>query len=158
MNEADWATRTWVEREPNNAMAQYLRGQVSRERLADSEAAVAFRRALDVDPEFDDARTKLAELLLDTKQGNEAKPHFEYLMRRRPNDLTLRVHLAECCDLIGEQDEAIRLLDKVLARDPHQPSALRVRGKLALNAGTYQVAEPMLREAYERSPWDGERF
>ncbi len=152
--DADWALQTWREREPDNPMALLLRGRLDQERYADADAADAYRRALEIDPELDDARDRLTRLLLETNQPAEALPHLEYLHRRRPDDAAISARLAQGMDLAGRQDEAARLLDEVLAHHPDFGPALAARGKLALQAGQYADAETWLRRAYERTPWD----
>src|SRR5205823_3754497 len=118
LDDAGWAVETWLRRDAADPMAHLLRGRVAREWLGLTDAAAAFRRALEIDPELDEARDQLAIVLLDTHQGPEALPHLEYLRRRRPDDPGLAVRLAQCRDLLGQQDEAARLLDEVLARYP----------------------------------------
>jgi len=152
--EADWAVRTWQERQADDPMGHLLRGRVAHESYADTTAIAAFRRALEIDPELDEARDRLAAVLVETNQPQEALPHLEYLCRSRPNDAGLSVRLAECRDLLGEQDEAARLLDEVLARHPDLPAALARRGKLALHAGQFAEAEGLLRRATAAAPWD----
>lgn len=152
--DAEWAVETWVGRDANNAMAQFLRGRVAEERFAQTDAAGAYRRALEIDPDLDAARDRLAALLLAMNQAPEALPHLEYLNRRRPDDPGAAVRLAQCRDLLGQQDEATRLLDGVLARHPDHPTALAERGRLALGAGQYAEAEAWLRRAVARAPGD----
>jgi tetratricopeptide (TPR) repeat protein len=131
-----------------------LRARLDRERFADTAAAAEFRRTLEIDPELDEARDRLTMLLLEINQPAEARPHLEYLRRRRPHDANLAVRLAQCLHLLGEPDEAARLLDEVLARSPDLTPALAARGKLALEAGQYAEAEGWLSRAHERSPGD----
>jgi tetratricopeptide (TPR) repeat protein len=152
--EADWALKTWLGREPDNPMALLLRGRLDHEHYADTAAAAAFRRTLEIDPELDEARDRLTLLLLEIVQPKEAQPHLEYLRRRRPADAGLAVRLAQCHDLLGHQDEAARLLDEVLTSHPDYTPALAARGKLALDAGQYAEAEGWLRRAHERTPGD----
>src|SRR5262249_20628601 len=72
-------TQRWLEREPDNPQAYFLRGLVLEYMGLRQEAAGAFRRALEIDPEHDEARLHLATQLLDLLRGGEAIPHFEYL-------------------------------------------------------------------------------
>jgi len=152
--EADRAVRTWQERNPDDPMAHLLRGRVSHEMYADSTAIAAYRRALVIDPEMDDARDGLAAILMEINQPQEALPQLVYLCRQRPNNPGLIVRLAQCRYLLGEQDEAARLLDGVLARQPDTHAALAERGKLALHAGQFAEAEGWLRRASAAAPWD----
>jgi tetratricopeptide (TPR) repeat protein len=154
LGDAEWAVETWLERDADDPMAHLLRGRIARERLAQADAVGAFRRALEIDAELDDARDQLAVVLLETHQAPEALGHLEYLRQRRPGDPGLAVRLAQCCDLLGRQDEAVRLLDEVLARHPDFLPALEERGKLALNAGQRDQAEAWLRRALALAPGD----
>jgi tetratricopeptide (TPR) repeat protein len=154
LDDAEWAVRTWLEREPHDALAHYIRGRLARERVAQSDAAAAFRRALEIDPELDEAREQLAIVLVEMHQAPEALPHLEYLRRRRPDSPALAVNQAQCYDLLGRQNEAVELLDEVLARYPSYQPALAERGKLALNAGQQDQAETWLRRALAVAPGD----
>jgi tetratricopeptide (TPR) repeat protein len=154
LRDADWAIEVWLRREPDNPMALLLRGRLDHERFADTAASAAFRRALEIDPELDDARDRLSGLLLDTQQAAEALPHLEYLRRRRPGEPGLAVRQARCLHLLGRQPEAATLLDEVLAAEPNFGPALAERGKLSLEAGQDAEAEGWLRRALERTPYD----
>jgi tetratricopeptide (TPR) repeat protein len=154
LDDAEWAVKTWLEREPNNAPAHFIRGRVARERLAQGDAALAFRRALEIDPELDEARDQLAVVLVEMHQAPDALPHLEYLRRRRPDNPAVAVYQAQCYDLLGRQSEAAEVLDEVLAKHPNYPSALAERGKLALNAGQQDQAETWLRRALAVAPGD----
>jgi tetratricopeptide (TPR) repeat protein len=152
--DADWAVKTWLGREPDNPMALLLSGRLDHERYADAASAAAFRRVLEIDPEMDEARDRLTLLLLEINQPAEAVPHLEYLRRRRPGDPGFAVRLAKCQHLMGKEDEATSLLDDVIAHQPDFTPALAARGKMALEAGDYERAEPLLRRAHEHSRGD----
>jgi tetratricopeptide (TPR) repeat protein len=154
LGEADWAVRKWRERDPDNPMCLLLSGRVANERFAYTDAAAAFRRALGIDPEMDEARDRLSQLLIEINQPAEAVPHLEYLARRRPGDPMLIVRLARCQSLLGHPEEAAHLLDSLLRYAPNFPPALGERGKLALDSGDFPKAEELLRQAIARSPQD----
>ncbi len=153
-DEAGQAVTTWLDREPNNPMALLLAGRIAQEREGSADAAAAFERALKIDPELDEARDRLTMVLIESHQAPQALPHLEYLVRRWPDDPALTVRLAQCRDLLGQQDEAVRLLDGVLARRPNYLPALAERGKLALRAGQRVEAEAWLRQAVALAPGD----
>jgi tetratricopeptide (TPR) repeat protein len=152
--DAERAVETWLGRDADDPMAHFLRGRVAESRSAQTAAAGAYRRALELDPDLDAARDRLAAVLVEMYQAPEALPHLEYLRRHRPDDPALAVRLAQCYDLLGEQEKAARLLDEVLARSPDDTTALAERGKLALRAGQFADAEAWLRRAAARSPGD----
>jgi Flp pilus assembly protein TadD len=64
------------------------------------------------------------------------------------------VGLAECRDGMGETDEAVRLVDAVLARKPNFPAALSYRGQLAFKNAQLTEAENWLRQAIRANPSD----
>src|SRR5439155_22467390 len=65
-----------------------------------------YEQAVQLDPEYDEARDHLAQLHV--YQGNHAaaRPHFEVLIRRRPGDPAPLVGLAGCYTAAGISDKA----------------------------------------------------
>ena len=107
------------------------------------------------DPEFDEARGRLVEALLQPAHGRRgAGACVEYLRQRRPGDPRLDVYLARCRESLGQWQEAERILDGVLARHPQHGPALFERAQLALREGQVEMAEHWLREAVVREPGD----
>src|SRR5262249_35440757 len=84
----------------------------------------------------------------------EAQPHLEYLSRRFPDNLMVQVYLARVEDRAGNPEEAVRILESVLAREPRFAPALAERGKLALRDGQAEQAEKWLRQACTLEPGD----
>jgi tetratricopeptide (TPR) repeat protein len=148
-----WLNR-WLEREPDNPQAFYFLGLVQDDWSRFLDAIGSYRRVLELDPEWDEARLRLTADLLDLSQAGEAFPHLEYLQRRQPDNLLVRVRLARCRDMLGQSEEAVKTLDAVLARQPHYAPALAERGRLALRSGQPVEAETWLREASTLAPTD----
>jgi predicted Zn-dependent protease len=119
-----------------------------------SAAEKSYRRALEVDPDHEEARLGLAVALVEGRNYEEAAGHLEHLRRCQPDNLSVQVGLAECRSALGGPDEAVRLVDEVLAREPEFPPALALRGRLALQAGQPEEAEGWLRRALARNPSD----
>jgi tetratricopeptide (TPR) repeat protein len=148
----------WLEIAPEDPQAHYLDGQFH-QRFAhqESAAAASFRRALELDPEHEEARIGLAVALLDS-QGDpdvaEAATQFEYIRQRQPDNLSVQIGLAECRKMLGQFDEAVKLVDGVLTRQPDYPPALSLRGRLALDQGQFVEAETWLRQAFQRDPYN----
>jgi tetratricopeptide (TPR) repeat protein len=154
LSEAAGLLEMWRKRDPDSAEAHLLQGVIEQLRQARQEALGSFRRALEIDPEHDEARMHLVDLLLEMAQGGEALPHARYLQQRQPDNVILLVYLARCLDLAGEQAEAEKTLDRVLELDPRHAAALFERGKLALRSGQVEAAEKWLRQAAEADPGD----
>jgi tetratricopeptide (TPR) repeat protein len=120
---------------------QQFGGYVEDRAIADYTAAV------ERDSEFDEARERLADLLLKKGRVPEARPHFEALLARHPENVRALVGVARCLMALGITEEAQRLLDRALVQSPGDPEALRERGILALQDGKAEEAEPYLRRA-----------
>jgi tetratricopeptide (TPR) repeat protein len=145
----------WLKRQPDNPQAWFLDGLFYLDYVhKQSEALASYRRAVELDPEHEEARLQLAVGLEETNAFAEAAEHLEYLWQHQPDNLGVQVGLAECRNGLGEVAEATRLVDGVLAQQPQYPPALALRGRIALEHGQYAEAETYLRQAVERSPAD----
>src|SRR5262249_22789589 len=134
----------WLEHQPDDVQALLWRGQVL-ERWNDLEGAVAsYRRAVAADPTHEKARRLLALALVRSDRAREAAEHLERLPRSSA-DAEVLLGLARCRRSMGQGDEARRLLDQLLAREPRHAEALCERGKLALQSGRPAQAEGWLR-------------
>jgi predicted Zn-dependent protease len=151
---AESSLNEWLKRQPDNAEALCLQGQVYDLEMRMHDAIASFRRALTVDPELDEARLRLCTILMQLGLAEEAEPHLEYLCQRFPENPMLQVHLARSRDRQGKPEEAEKLLDAVLARHPNFAPALGERGKLAQRAGQTEEAERLLRRAAQLEPGD----
>src|SRR4029079_15465268 len=115
--------------------------------LIDQQQAVAlFRKAVELAPDNFNARRSVAAALAEY-DPHEAIWHLEVLRRRDPNNDEVVVLLASLHRGLGQLKEAQSILDEVLASNPEQADAVLERGKVALDAGDHQGAEPFLRRA-----------
>jgi tetratricopeptide (TPR) repeat protein len=145
----------WRRLQPDNPQAWYLEGLFLFDYLhAPSAAMDSYRRAVELDPEHEEARLGLAVALLGDKNFAEAAEHFERLRQCQPDNLSVQVGLAECLDGLGRQAEAEQLVDAVLVRQPNFALALSLRGQFALKSGQLAEAETWLRQALQRKPTD----
>jgi tetratricopeptide (TPR) repeat protein len=153
---ARWCLDRWLQMEPNNAQVHYLDGQFQMNFTHRYDSAQAsYRRAVELDPEHEEARVCLAVLLLNSlskPDAEEALKHFEFIADRRPDDLSVRMGMAEARNILGQAAEAIIITDAVLAQKPDDPQALSLRGRLALDQGQYEAAETWLRETLAVDP------
>jgi tetratricopeptide (TPR) repeat protein len=153
--EARFCLRRWLRDQPDNPQALAMQAQLRLDyEHAWAEAVKGFSRALELDPDHEEARVGLAVALLESKRFAEAAEQLERLRQLQPDNLRVRVGLAECRDGLGEADEAERLVDEVLAGHPDYPHALALRGRLAQEKGDYAAAETWLRKAVAGNPTD----
>jgi predicted Zn-dependent protease len=145
-----------LELRPGNVKALVGRGRV-KERLFDFAAAVQdYRTALRADPDNDEARARLAAVLLINGRPEEAAAEFERLRRRQGDTPEVLVGLARCRRKQGKLPEALELLDRLLKRAPDNATALAERGKVALELDRPEQAEASLRRAVRLAPYDRE--
>jgi tetratricopeptide (TPR) repeat protein len=153
--EARYCLDRWLQSEPDNTQALCLDGQYQLDYARAPDRAVhSYRRAVELDAELEEARVGLAITLLQAKSFADAVEHLEHMLRRQPDNLRVKVGLAECRRSLGEGDQAVRLVESVLAEQPNYAPALALRGQLALESGQYDAAESWLRQAVTRDPRD----
>jgi tetratricopeptide (TPR) repeat protein len=153
--EARGCLERWLKIQSDNPQALCLQGQFRLDyQRAPAEAVESYRHAVRIDPEHEEARLGLAVALLESKNFAEAVEHLQSLRQSQPDNLRVRVGLAECRDALGEGALALRLVDEVLAEEPEYPPALSLRGRLALQDGRPVEAEAWLRRAVAHNPAD----
>ena len=152
--EAERSLEEWLKRQPDNPQASIVQGQFYELEMRQLDAVANYRRALTVDPELDQARLRLSAALMQLGVSGEALPHLEYLGRRFPDNLRVQVYLAQARDREGRAEEAERIVESVLDRQPQFAPALAERGLLALRAGRREQAEKWLRQAVALEPGD----
>lgn len=155
LGQARLCLNRWKEVQPDNPQAYYLEGLLNLDYVhAASEAVKSYRQAVELDADHEEARLGLAVALLTEKKFAEAAEQFERLLQSQPDNPRTQVGLAECRDGLGDSAEAARIVDEVLARHPGMPSALSLRGQLALKNGQWTEGEDLLRRALYRNPLD----
>jgi tetratricopeptide (TPR) repeat protein len=85
-----------------------------------------FRQVVDLDPGFSDAQLKLANLLLQSGQVDEAHQRLETLYKAHPDSVPVEVELGYTQRLRGQNEEAQRVCAKALTADSSQTLAMRV--------------------------------
>lgn len=84
-------------------------------------------------------------------QLEQAVASAEAAARENPNDVDLRVALADAYAKNGQTDEALEQLDVVLAVKPTHRPALMGKGVLLYRAGEYEQARPYLEQVVANS-------
>ncbi|MBA2227880.1 tetratricopeptide repeat protein [Thermogemmata fonticola] len=145
----------WLADSPEDPWALYLFGRLQEQRDDVEGAKEYYRRLVESDPEHDEARQRLAQLLVQTRHGEEAEPHVRFLLTRlNPPPREVQVLWARTLVLLGRLDEAQAALDAVLSEHPHYPAALAERGKVALFQEQPGEALRYLAEAVHYDPGD----
>jgi tetratricopeptide (TPR) repeat protein len=149
--------RMLLEREPNHIEALLMRAGIEEGNYETREAREDYRRVLELDPERDDARLRLAKNLLNSNL-EEAHALFEQLLRRQADNVDVLLGLAQAEQALGEGDKARAFLDLVLAKEPENSKALTRVGLLLLNAGKIAEAESLFGKAIVADPINHEAY
>jgi tetratricopeptide (TPR) repeat protein len=153
LGEARFCLDRWLEEQPDNAQAHCLDGEFHLDyEHARALALESYRRAVELDPDHEEARQGLAITLLESKAYAEAAEQLEYLLTLQPDNLRLEVGLAECRYNLGDLADAACRVDHVLAQQPDSARALALRGRLLIQRGEYAEAESCLRRAVALTP------
>jgi tetratricopeptide (TPR) repeat protein len=146
----------WEKLQPDNMYLYLLRGSI-RERIENLEAAANdYRKVLELNPDYEEGRLRLARMLIEIHQCDQALPHLEHLRRLQPSNPTVLVNLARCCMELDRPQDARQALSEALDHDPTDQPALVVSAQLALQAGESEQAEKLVRRALAVDPYERE--
>jgi predicted Zn-dependent protease len=144
----------WARREPTNHLPHLLKGELfsrlNRRYAAQVSLAEAYRLAPD-DPEV---RERYAQILVELKRHAEARTHLEWLIERGHGSVNVRLSLAHCCAILGDEDIARRMLTELTQEAPSDSRVLAEQGRLELEAGRPGAAERSLRQAAALEPFE----
>jgi tetratricopeptide (TPR) repeat protein len=144
----------WLQRRPKDALAVYWFGRV-KECAGNLEGAVEqYRRVIKLDPNLDRARLRLGAVLLDQGRPNEAVEQFRQVQKRQADDADALLGLARGYHHLGRLDDASRLVDGLLKKQPRHFGALVERAHIALDVGKVDEGIAGLRKALSLVPHD----
>jgi len=144
----------WLNEEPDSPPALRLKAECVNQRAGAAGAVPIYQRALERDPEYDEARYQLAQLFLDgpAKDSKAALVHFEVLYRHRPDSMGYKLGYAAALVDNDHADQAQSIVKEILAKQPKLAPAMELRGRIALAQGRADDALPWLQQAVERDP------
>lgn len=141
-----------LEESPDHAPAQMLMGFVLRMEGKLAEAARAFERAIDAEPDLEDGYLALLALQVDRKSFREAEGVAERLHAQRPGEGKPFRILAVLAKEQGEDAWSLRFLRRAVAIEPsHLPSALELAAQEE-QAGQPQEAARLYGLVLRRDP------
>lgn len=113
------------------------------------EAIAYYRRALEIDPQFDDARSNLGNALVAQGKIEEAFAQYREALRLNPNSLIAHHNFALTLARQGRIDEAIEHYRKALEIEPRFLEGHNNLGLLLATKGQYAEAIDHYRKALE---------
>ncbi len=142
-----------IEIEPLGPKARLAAAEILRRNGNTTEAAVHLRHALQhVHPYVAQAHHKLARVLVDEGQVDQAIVHFRESLRIRSDDVAVRMELAQVLQESGSIQEALNERELVLTVDPDNVEALFKLGLMFHETGRDQEAGRHLRQAVRLEP------
>ena len=135
------------------AMTWFYLGRLHAAQGRVSQALDELERALDLDPQLDQARAFRAELNQSSGRGEAALRDLRQLIERRPKDGALLRATAQLLRELGQDGEAEALLVRLERVDPSDPSPDLARATAALHAGQgRQAVEHLVRAVLKVPP------
>jgi TolB-like protein/Tfp pilus assembly protein PilF len=136
-----------------NAYFQYANiGFKAESNLAKGEEFL--QKALNYDPDLPEAHFALGGLgiLKDDGKAQDTIGHWARALKSSPDDPEIMIYLALLYSIVGQNEAAHLLVDKVARIDPINPMSDAVRGWVYFISGKYDLAVNPLFTAYELSP------
>lgn len=119
-----------------------------------TQAEQAFRRALKLKPEFQQAATGLGRLLIDSKRWEDALDIYGPLLANAPQDVAVRYGYATVQLEMGNAETAEAMLLALMGSGNKAPEILFMHARALLELGRTEDALIDLRESYESGASD----
>jgi tetratricopeptide (TPR) repeat protein len=142
--------------QPDNPIGWYRQGIARDERFEVADARDCYARVIELDPENDEARLRLAYAWLSLNGFREAAEQFKIVGERNPQYTRQLGGLVACKRCLGQYEEAFDLVEKLLEESPDLWPLLAERGRLALDLGQPAEAERWLRRSLVIEPFNSE--
>lgn len=144
--------RRAVQLQPKNAVAWDRLGVALQSRgLFNNETENAYRKAVEIDPEFPVAYAHLARVLNRMGRGADAAPLYEKATQLAKDPATLNL-IAESLQAEQQWQNSEPVLRRALELDARNPTALYLMGRMLVVFKRYGESEPYLKLATEVSP------
>lgn len=145
---------TWEKAYPEDPRPHFMRGYLLYGLGMRPEAEAAYRKGLGLAPGDLSARWRLAQVLMETQQIDEARVLLEGCVADDPANPQIVTSWAECVFRAGEADRAREALAQLLDSAPEHFEARRLRGEIALAQGRFEEARRELEAALNQRPYD----
>lgn len=150
--DAEGFARRAIQQQPKNAVAWDRLGVALQARgLYNNETENAYRRAVELDPQFPVAYAHLAWVLNKMGRQSEAVPLYEQATQLAKDPATLNL-IAESLQAEQQWQNSEPVLKRALELDARNPTALYLMGRMLVVFKRYQESEPYLKLATEVSP------
>jgi len=141
-----------LKKQSDNIEALEMKGMLSEFIGAREEATARYSRVLELDPDREESRLRLADVCLKQQHDKQALKHFQRLLQQKPGSKEARLGAAQAHRGLGNLPAARAIVDEFLREFPDDPQAWEERGRIALEEGDHAEAEKWLRRVLEKKP------
>ncbi len=107
-----------IEKDARDALAYSVLGQIRAARREYEKAEAAFRKAIEIRPDWPAPQKDLAKLYLVQGKRDEALAKYEAALEANPEDFSLYLVLGQLYEQTGDFPGAIRVYDRALEKTP----------------------------------------
>jgi tetratricopeptide (TPR) repeat protein len=140
--------------EPHRAAFWDRLGLAMIERQSYSEAEVALRRSVALDPRNANAQHNMGVLLQSTRRPQEAVPYYQRALQLVPDNVQSYLNLGQCLLATRDYEAALQSFQTAARLKPDHVIAHRLAVRAALSARRPEVARRHLRAALQLQPDD----
>lgn len=143
-----------LELDPNYPRLQILRGKVLAEKGQGTAAVSSFELALALDVRSHEAHYQLGVMLERYGQLDKALEHYEAAQQIQPTNTAYGVAVAEVMARLERPDDALKLLDGMLALEEQSVALRATAAEICAARGDHARAVTYLRDAVRMAPDD----
>lgn len=138
--------------DPKTAKPYYYLGRIEEDKKNWPQAFGLYQKAVELDPDYHDARFKLAQFLALARDADKAAETLAPVARERPDDLEVRLLQVAIGNLKGDTAGALRALEAIVAEKPAKPDPYLILAALHTQQSRLPEAEQALRAGLEANP------
>ena len=139
----------------DNATVRFLRAvALTAAGRPEEEIVAEYRKVLEHEPDYVNAYTQLATIVLRQQRFDEAERLIERTIRLEPDNPSLRFNLASLAVMRGDALRGLELYRDILRFQPDSAGAHREIGKLLIQLGRPGEAEPHCRAVLQGDRWN----
>jgi predicted Zn-dependent protease len=153
-SEARQLLDVWQKDYPEDAQSHFMQGYLNFGLSRYREAAADYRRGLELAPDITLMRYRLAEVLIQAGEWEEAGKELLRCLDEDAQNPDILTTWAKCLSHCGQPDRAREVIEGVLAQTPDHVDAHQVLAELDLAEGRFQHALPHLQAVVSRRPYE----
>ena len=115
-------------------------------------AEAAYRRAIELFPEYEDPRTNLASMMVDQRRYSEAIEQCEAVLWENPESFSAFMNMGRAYYAEGRLDKALTEYQSALELDPENANAMASVGAILAQTGQVDRGIAMLQDALRIDP------